>query len=248
MRNIIRQTRRGPRLRWSATIIAIASLVLPVMGQSSVKLVWNANPEPDIAGYKVHIGTTSGVFTEVRDVGKTTSHVVSNLTPSTTYYFAVQAYNTSSVSSGLSTQLPHTTLSAYQAWAVASALSGADAEASAAPHNDGVPNILKFAFNMNPAGPDMRVLEIGTGTAGLPAGMVEEGTAGPVLRMEFMRRKNSGLAYTPLMSTDLASYQPMNGDTTVVQINVDWERVVVRKPFDPETQHAMFATVRVEMP
>jgi hypothetical protein len=234
----------------SFIIVMIALLALPAIGQSSVQLAWNANPEPDIAGYRIHIGTSSGVFTDELDVGKATSNVVSNLAPSTTYYFAVQAYNTSGISSNLSGEVIYITMpgGAYGTWAAASSLSGANAAANAIPYNDGVPNILKYAFNMNPAGPDVRVLQTDIGTAGLPATSVSQGVTGPVFRMEYIRRKTGNLTYTPLISTDLVSYQPMTGLIAVIPINVDWERVVIQKPFDLAADPKLFATVKVTLP
>lgn len=236
--------------RLLSILIAIVSHALPAMGQSSVKLVWNANPESDLAGYKVHIGTSSGVFTDVRDVGSTTSLVVAELASETTYYFAVQAYNTSNLTSDLSAEVQFTTIpgGAYGEWAAVGSLSGADAAADAVPYHDGVPNILKYAFNMNPAGPDTSVLLPGTGTSGLPFSSVAQNSTGAVFRMEYIRRKSGDLTYAPLISTDLVSYQPMTGDTTVIDISPDWERVVIQKPCDLAATPRLFATVKVILP
>lgn len=74
-----------------------------------VTLEWNPNPESDIAGYKVHYGTDKLHFSNIQDVGKTTSHPLTDLTQSTTYYFAVQAYNTEGLHSGLSDPIIYTT-------------------------------------------------------------------------------------------------------------------------------------------
>ncbi|MBR4596870.1 MAG: hypothetical protein IKO42_00520, partial [Opitutales bacterium] len=41
-------------------------------------------------------------------------------------------------------------LSGYEKWAKDSGLSGADALASAIPHNDGITNLEKYAFGLNP--------------------------------------------------------------------------------------------------
>jgi hypothetical protein len=45
----------------------------------------------------------------------------------------------------------------------------------------------------------------------------------------------------------LVSYQPMTGSTTVVQLDVDWERVVIQKAYDLAAVPNLFATVRVSM-
>ncbi len=59
-------------------------------------LTWKANPEGNVAGYKIYWGKTNGYpYSNVRDVGKVTHYTFepSDL-PSGTYYFAVTAYNT----------------------------------------------------------------------------------------------------------------------------------------------------------
>lgn len=58
-------------------------------------LQWLANSEPDLAGYRVYRGTTSGVYTEMRDVGNVLIYVWDGLTPGFTHYFVVTAYDTS---------------------------------------------------------------------------------------------------------------------------------------------------------
>jgi hypothetical protein len=59
----------------------------------SVTLAWDTRPDPSIAGYKLHYGTTSENPSQTNDVGKTTTATVSNLNDGTTYFFTVTAYN-----------------------------------------------------------------------------------------------------------------------------------------------------------
>ena len=54
-----------------------------------VTLAWDANTEADLAGYKVHYGTVSGVYTATVDVHNVTTAVVTGLTAGQTYYFVV---------------------------------------------------------------------------------------------------------------------------------------------------------------
>jgi hypothetical protein len=69
------------------------SLVAPVCASAAdITLAWDANAEPDVAGYVVYVGTTPGVYTETEDVGTATMHVYSGGQAGTTYYFAVAAY------------------------------------------------------------------------------------------------------------------------------------------------------------
>jgi hypothetical protein len=66
---------------------------------------WNANPESDLAGYRVYHGTTSGVYTEFVDVGNVLTYQWNGLLPGFTHYFVVRAYDTSNNESGNSAQV-----------------------------------------------------------------------------------------------------------------------------------------------
>jgi hypothetical protein len=74
---------------------------------ATVTATWNANPETDIAGYKLSYGTASAVYSTTVDVGNVTSYQMV-VPPGMTYYFAVRAYNTSGVSSGYSAEIVYT--------------------------------------------------------------------------------------------------------------------------------------------
>ena len=70
-------------------------LVLSVSAQAAtVTLTWDRNPESDVQGYWVSYGTASRTYSVEVSAGNNTSYVL-NLNPSatTTYFFAVQAYN-----------------------------------------------------------------------------------------------------------------------------------------------------------
>ena len=64
------------------------------IGMNKVKVMWDANVESDLAGYRVYYGLTSGDYNKVIDVGNQISCIISGLLD-TTYYFAVTAYDTS---------------------------------------------------------------------------------------------------------------------------------------------------------
>jgi hypothetical protein len=71
----------------------------PTPTLSSVLLAWDANPptgdpNTNTVGYKLHIGTASGNYSQVIDVGSATTATVSNLISGSGYYFVVGAYNT----------------------------------------------------------------------------------------------------------------------------------------------------------
>ena len=72
---------------------------------SSITVIWDANTDPELAGYKVYYGTSSGDYDTVVDVGTQTSFVLSNLISNETYYIVVTAYDTSNVESPYSNEL-----------------------------------------------------------------------------------------------------------------------------------------------
>jgi hypothetical protein len=75
---------------------------------SQATLAWNANTESDLAGYRIHHGTTSGSYSVHIDVHNVTTYTVTGLTEGQTYYLVATAYNTSGNESGYSNQVSHT--------------------------------------------------------------------------------------------------------------------------------------------
>jgi Viral BACON domain/Fibronectin type III domain len=72
---------------------------------NTVALSWSPNSENDLGGYKLYMGTASGLYGSMINVGKVTSYSISNLGLGTTYYFALSAYDTSGNESPLSTEV-----------------------------------------------------------------------------------------------------------------------------------------------
>ncbi|MGH7229356.1 MAG: BACON domain-containing protein [Nitrospiraceae bacterium] len=68
-------------------------------------LTWNASPTSDLAGYKVYVGTASGVYGPATSVGNVTTYRVLNLTTGQTYYFSVTAVDTSGNESDYSNEV-----------------------------------------------------------------------------------------------------------------------------------------------
>ena len=74
----------------------------------SARLTWAANGEPDLAGYKVYVGTASGTYDlsgSPFTLSPVTTYNVTNLPWNNTYFFAISAYDTSGNESPLSAEV-----------------------------------------------------------------------------------------------------------------------------------------------
>ena len=76
--------------------IALGLLLLAFTANAhagQVTLAWDANTDPELGGYKLYYGQTSGNYTGNVDVGNQTTYTLTGLTAGQTYYFAVTAYD-----------------------------------------------------------------------------------------------------------------------------------------------------------
>jgi hypothetical protein len=79
----------------SVVLSALAWLLLAgAAAAAEVTLAWDANTEPDIAGYIVEYGPAAAPFTSSADVGNVTTWTLTGALPGTRYSFRVVAYNT----------------------------------------------------------------------------------------------------------------------------------------------------------
>ncbi|MBA3886835.1 MAG: hypothetical protein H0X67_14060 [Acidobacteria bacterium] len=93
------------RFPWSVLMSAVLLVCGPSMLHAQT-LVWDANSETNISGYRVLYGTQSGSYPNQVDVGNQTHYQPpQGFDWSRTLYFTVQAYNTSGLSSPLSAEL-----------------------------------------------------------------------------------------------------------------------------------------------
>ena len=74
-------------------VLAVLILAAPAaVSAETLVLLWDHNPEANVTGYRVFVGTAPGRYTETFDVpGVQTSFVYSNAVPGRRYYFAVAA-------------------------------------------------------------------------------------------------------------------------------------------------------------
>jgi hypothetical protein len=94
---------------WCILFWAIVFAMLTQAFGNMVKFAWNPNPEPDISHYVITYGTESGNRTQSVNTGNVTTYTVGGLENSTTYYFALQAVNTSGLISLPTDEISHTT-------------------------------------------------------------------------------------------------------------------------------------------
>ncbi len=115
----------------------------------------------------------------------------------------------------------------FAKWTNSNHLNGAAAPADANPAGDGISNLLKYLFGLDPNQQygDDRYLVPGTGTHGLPSVTV---LPEPRLKVEYIRRRHApDLTYSVLFSSDLTAWEDSGGTPVVTVIDNDWERVVV---------------------
>lgn len=72
---------------------------------AQITLAWDPNAEPDLAGYKIYLGSASSSYYSVIDVGNNTTFTVDNLSQGATYFFSVTAYDTQGNESDFSNEV-----------------------------------------------------------------------------------------------------------------------------------------------
>jgi curli biogenesis system outer membrane secretion channel CsgG len=97
---------RIPLLMVCLCILAAMEWALPSqLFAGALKVSWDANTEPDLAGYKIYYGQSANNYTTTINVGNVTLYTVDQLTEGVTYYFVVTAYDLAGNESGFSTEV-----------------------------------------------------------------------------------------------------------------------------------------------
>lgn len=75
-------------------VVLLLSIALPASaGTSDVTLAWDPpDIDTDVTGYRVYMGSESGLYTQSFDAGPALTYKLTGLADGT-YYFAVTAYN-----------------------------------------------------------------------------------------------------------------------------------------------------------
>jgi chitinase len=88
-------------------IILLCAMPFSMASAASVDLEWDPNTEPQLAGYKIYWGTSSGNYAFSKNVGNTTSCTITGLDEGKTYYFAATAYDGAGTESDYSNQIAY---------------------------------------------------------------------------------------------------------------------------------------------
>lgn len=130
----------------------------------------------------------------------------------------------------------------------AAGLEGEDAQPGASPFNDGNPNLVKWAFNMNLSEADSRSLGSGDDAAGLPAINVA-GDSGPkAATYQYLRRTDGSLVYQPMVSSDLTNWEPMGAPENVQSLGNGWEKVTHSVPLSALSPGTLNFRIQVRVP
>ncbi len=89
------------------TVFLIVTVAAPPLLAADITLAWDANAEPDLAGYKVYVGTASRTYGTPVTIGTATTYTITGLAPGT-YYFSVTAWNGAGQESGYSNEVTAT--------------------------------------------------------------------------------------------------------------------------------------------
>jgi len=98
-------TANGGHVSLPVTLTVTAGGSSPSSSSGTATLTWNLDASTNLAGYKVYLGTASGVYSSSFSVGNVTSYTVPNLAVGNTYFFVVTAYNGSGIESGFSNEV-----------------------------------------------------------------------------------------------------------------------------------------------
>ena len=88
-----------------ALLVFLAIWFVPGKSTVDVKLAWDPNPNPRVAGYKIYYSRTNWEQATVIDVGNRTEYTVTGLEAGVIYRFAATTYSRTGEESSLSKEV-----------------------------------------------------------------------------------------------------------------------------------------------
>jgi|GEM_PF-2229935 len=89
----------------TSAIIFFTILLSQFATARPITLAWDPNPEPSLKGYRIYLGTVSGTYSEITDIGNTTTTTLTALVSGQQYYIAIAAYGEGGLESSLSEEV-----------------------------------------------------------------------------------------------------------------------------------------------
>ncbi|MBL9129159.1 MAG: hypothetical protein JNL97_16030 [Verrucomicrobiales bacterium] len=96
---------------WNPGLVGAEPLAAASLGLGlplGVTVAWDANPEPDVVGYRIHLGIRPGKYIRHFDVDKVTSFRIPLPLPERDYFLNITARNSAGNESELAQELPYT--------------------------------------------------------------------------------------------------------------------------------------------
>lgn len=93
--------------RWCPGLVPGCAVAM--LQAAEVTLAWDPSPSPEVVGYVLYHGTSSGLYSHRNDVGGATTHKLVGLEADTLYFFAATSYTADGLESDYSNEVSYKT-------------------------------------------------------------------------------------------------------------------------------------------